>query len=72
MTADCEHAQAVLGVLGNPGRPWLLNHGWERRTAPPDMSRWSRCGEWLALLRVPAGAISTLGEVYVHKGRPSP
>jgi hypothetical protein len=38
-----------------------------------------RCGlgvdeqsEWLALLRVRAGAISKLGEVYVYQGRPFP
>jgi hypothetical protein len=38
-----------------------------------------RCGlgldeqsEWLALLRVRAGAVSKLGEVYVYQGRPFP
>jgi len=44
---------------------------------PPDPHRIClRCGlsvdeqsEWLALLRVRAGAISMLGEVYVYKGR---
>jgi hypothetical protein len=47
---------------------------------PPDPHRIClRCGlsvdehsEWLALLRVRAGAISTLGEVYVYQGRPFP
>jgi hypothetical protein len=47
---------------------------------PPDSRRISlRCGlgvdeqsEWLALLRVRAGAVSKLGEVYVYKGRPFP
>jgi hypothetical protein len=28
--------------------------------------------EWLALLRVRAGAISKLGEVYLYQGRPFP
>jgi len=47
---------------------------------PPDPHRIClRCGlgldehnEWLALLRVRAGAISKLGEVYVYQGRPFP
>jgi hypothetical protein len=46
---------------------------------PPAHRICLRCGlgieehsEWLALLRVRAGAISKLGEVYLYKGRPFP
>jgi len=46
---------------------------------PPAHRICLRCGlsldehsEWLALLRVRAGAISKLGEVYVSQGRPFP
>jgi len=46
---------------------------------PPAYRICLRCGlgidehsEWLALLRVRAGAISMLGEVYLYKGRPFP
>jgi len=46
---------------------------------PPAHRICLRCGlgvdeqsEWLALLRVRAGAISKLGEVYIYQGRPFP